>query len=65
MSWCIGIRFHSYNNSNTEECCDICGVNHKELIESDVFDNGNCSETQIHLCRSCVRNLDFLFEELK
>lgn len=57
-----GIRFHFIDNSYGEKECDICGLNHSILIESNIFDNGNSSDTVIRLCRSCVRSLDNLFE---
>jgi hypothetical protein len=43
--------------------CDFCGLK-TEVLQSDIFDNGNASNTQITICRSCARNLDNLFELL-
>jgi len=43
--------------------CDFCGLK-TEVLQSDVFDNGNASNTQITICRSCARRLDNLFEVL-
>jgi len=43
--------------------CDFCGLK-KEVLQSNIFDNGNASNTQITICRSCIRNLDNLFEVL-
>ena len=57
-----GIKFHFFDNTSGTEECDICGMKHRELVKSDVFDNGNASDTQIYFCRSCVRNLDIIFE---
>lgn len=57
-----GIRFHFFDNTKGESVCDICGLSHHILIKSDVFDNGNASDTVITLCRSCVRSLDVIFE---
>ena len=58
------IKFHKFDNEKAENkySCDICGLPIDELVESDVFDNGNASNTQIRFCRSCVRNLDNIFE---
>lgn len=61
MSWSKGIRFHLFDNTIAGEVCDICGLSHNPLLQSDVFDNGNASNTIVTLCQSCVRNLDNMF----
>jgi len=58
MSYSIGIRFHKKDEM---DYCDICGLV-SDVVESDIFDNGNSSNTRVKFCRSCLRSLDMLFD---
>lgn len=61
-----GILFNKLiDTSNQNEYCDICGVSHKYLLQSEPFDNGNASQTVITFCESCIKNLSNLFIVLK
>lgn len=57
------IRFRIIENEDEREICDICGLVNDVLLESNEFDVGEESCTEIHFCRSCIRNLDHKFEE--
>lgn len=58
MGMSQGIRFHKMKEP---DYCDICGLV-GTVIESDLFDNGNASDTRVKFCRSCLRSLDMLFD---
>ncbi len=56
---------HITDNSNKQECCDICNLPKNPLLQSEPFDNGNASQTVITFCESCIKNLSSLFITLK
>lgn len=44
--------------------CDFCGQV-SEVLESHMFDNGNASDTQICICKSCLSTFLTNFDSFK